>query len=81
DVSGAEEKVLAAQEAVTKAEIQVSQAQEADAKHESDVSHAKEELDLKSQKLTEKQTTLEQVMAAIEAERLTKPVENGTYFN
>ncbi|WP_444812554.1 C39 family peptidase, partial [Streptococcus canis] len=81
DVSAAEEKVLAAQEAVTKAETQVSQAQEADAKHESDVSHAKEELDLKSQKLTEKQTTLEQVMAAIEAERLTKPVENGTYFN
>lgn len=81
DVSAAEEKVLEAQEAVTKAEIQVSQAQEADAKHESDVRHAKEELDLKSQKLTEKQTTLEQVMAAIEAERLTKPVENGTYFN
>ncbi|MGJ0023222.1 C39 family peptidase [Streptococcus dysgalactiae] len=81
DVSGAEEKVLEAQEAVTKAEIQVSQAQEADAKHESDVRHAKEELDLKSQKLTEKQTTLEQVMSAIEAERLTKPVENGTYFN
>lgn len=81
DVSAAEEKVLEAQEAVTKAEIQVSQAQEADANHESDVRHAKEELDLKSQKLTEKQTTLEQVMAAIEAERLTKPVENGTYFN
>ncbi|HEP5838928.1 TPA: C39 family peptidase [Streptococcus pyogenes] len=81
DVSAAEEKVLEAQEAVTKAETQVSQAQEADAKHESDVRHAKEELDLKSQKLTEKQTTLEQVMAAIEAERLTKPVENGTYFN
>lgn len=81
DVSAAEEKVLEAQEAVTKAETQVSQAQEADAKHESDVSHAKEELNLKSQKLTEKQTTLEQVMAAIEAERLTKPVENGTYFN
>ncbi|MGP6356762.1 C39 family peptidase, partial [Streptococcus dysgalactiae] len=60
---------------------QVSQAQEADAKHESDVSHAKEELDLKSQELEEKQTTLEQAMAAIEAERLTKPVENGTYFN
>nr|WP_236548585.1 C39 family peptidase [Streptococcus dysgalactiae] len=73
--------MLEAQEAVTKAETQVSQAQEADAKHESDVRHAKEELDLKSQKLTEKQTTLEQVMAAIEAERLTKPVENGTYFN
>lgn len=81
DVSAAEEKVLEAQEAVTKAETQVSQAQEADAKHESDVSHAKEELDLKSQELAEKQTTLEQVMAAIEAERLTKPVENGTYFN
>ncbi|GAA0055432.1 hypothetical protein ScKU66_18480 [Streptococcus canis] len=81
DVSAAEEKVLEAQEAVTKAEIQVSQAQEADAKHGADVRHAKEELDLKSQKLTEKQTTLEQVMAAIEAERLTKPVENGTYFN
>lgn len=81
DVSAAEEKVLEAQEAVTKAETQVSQAQEADAKHESDVSHAKEELDLKSQELEEKQTTLEQVMAAIEAERLTKPVENGTYFN
>lgn len=81
DVSAAEEKVLEAQEAVTKAETQVSQAQEADAKHESDVRHTKEELDLKSQKLTEKQTTLEQVMAAIEAERLTKPVENGTYFN
>lgn len=81
DVSAAEEKVLEAQEAVTKAETQVSQAQEADAKHESDVRHAKEELDLKSQKLTEKQTTLEQVMVAIEAERLTKPVENGTYFN
>lgn len=81
DVSAAEEKVLEAQEAVTKAETQVSQAQEADAKHESDVRHAKEELDLKSQKLTEKQTTLEQAMAAIEAERLTKPVENGTYFN
>ncbi|HGH8239211.1 TPA: C39 family peptidase [Streptococcus pyogenes] len=81
DVSAAEEKVLEAQEAVTKAETQVSQAQEVDAKHESAVSHAKEELDLKSQKLTEKQTTLEQVMAAIEAERLTKPVENGTYFN
>ncbi|HFN2972894.1 TPA: C39 family peptidase [Streptococcus pyogenes] len=81
DVSAAEEKVLEAQEAVTKAETQVSQAQEADAKHESDVRHAKEEIDLKSQKLTEKQTTLEQVMAAIEAERLTKPVENGTYFN
>ncbi|WP_165737750.1 C39 family peptidase [Streptococcus dysgalactiae] len=81
DVSAAEEKVLEAQEAVTKAETQVSQAQEADAKHESDVRHAKEELDLKSQKLTEKQTTLEQVMAAIEAERLTKPIENGTYFN
>ncbi|HEP2756669.1 TPA: C39 family peptidase [Streptococcus pyogenes] len=81
DVSAAEEKVLEAQETVTKAETQVSQAQEADAKHESDVRHAKEELDLKSQKLTEKQTTLEQVMAAIEAERLTKPVENGTYFN
>ncbi|EHI70809.1 C39 family peptidase [Streptococcus ictaluri] len=81
DVSAAEEKVLGAQEAVTKAETQVSQAQEADAKHESDVRHAKEELNLKSQELTEKQTTLEQVMAAIEAERLTKPVENGTYFN
>lgn len=81
DVSAAEEKVLEAQEAVTKAETQVSQAQEADAKHESDVRHAKEELDLKSQELAEKQTTLEQVMAAIEAERLTKPVENGTYFN
>ena len=81
DVSAAEEKVLEAQEAVTKAETQVSQAQEADAKHESDVRHAKEELNLKSQELTEKQTTLEQVMAAIEAERLTKPVENGTYFN
>lgn len=81
DVSAAEEKVLEAQEAVTKAETQVSQAQEADAKHESDVRHVKEELNLKSQELTEKQTTLEQVMAAIEAERLTKPVENGTYFN
>lgn len=81
DVSAAEEKVLEAQEAVTKAETQVSQAQEADAKHESDVRHAKEELDLKSQELAEKQTTLAQVMAAIEAERLTKPVENGTYFN
>ncbi|NGL83173.1 C39 family peptidase [Streptococcus equi] len=81
DVSAAEEKVLEAQEAVTKAETQVSQAQEADAKHESDVRHAKEVLNLKSQELTEKQTTLEQVMAAIEAERLTKPVENGTYFN
>ncbi|MGS6680629.1 C39 family peptidase [Streptococcus equi subsp. zooepidemicus] len=81
DVSAAEEKVLEAQEAVMKAETQVSQAQEADAKHESDVRHAKEELDLKSQELAEKQTTLEQVMAAIEAERLTKPVENSTYFN
>ncbi|VTT18227.1 C39 family peptidase [Streptococcus dysgalactiae] len=81
DVSAAEEKVLEAQEAVTKAETQVSQAQEADAKHGSDVSHAKEELDLKFQELAEKQTTLEQVMAAIEAERLTKSVENGTYFN
>ncbi|VTT14128.1 C39 family peptidase [Streptococcus dysgalactiae] len=67
DVSAAEEKVL--------------EAQEADAKHGSDVSHAKEELDLKFQELAEKQTTLEQVMAAIEAERLTKSVENGTYFN
>lgn len=81
DVSVAEEKMLEAQKAVTKAETQVSKAKEVDAKHESDVRHAKEELDLKSRELSEKQTTLEKVMVAIEAERLTKPVENGTYFN
>ncbi|HFQ3425924.1 TPA: C39 family peptidase [Streptococcus equi subsp. zooepidemicus] len=81
DVQTAEKLVDEAAEAVKAAESKLVVAQKADAKHESDVRHAKAELDIKSQELAEKQTALKQVMAAIEAERLTKPVENGTYFN
>lgn len=81
DVQTAEKLVDEAAEAVKAAESKLVVAQKADARHESDVRHAKAELDIKSQELAKKQTTLEQVMAAIEAERLTKPIENSTYFN